>query len=83
MRARSRLGFPAAFRGWSMRRPGRRRLWPWIVLAAFAAVALVADGIVGFLLGFIAALLLVDRAWPITGVLFNDAQHASARLARD
>ena len=83
MRARRRLGSPAAFRGWSARQPGRRRLWPWMVLAAFAGVALVADGIVGFLLGFIAALLLVNRAWPITGVLFNDAQHAYARLAHE
>ena len=83
MRARRKLGSPAAFRGWSARQPGRRRLWPWMVLATLAAAALVADGIAGFLLGFIAALLLVDRVWPITGVLFNDAQHASARLARE
>jgi hypothetical protein len=54
-----------------------------MVLATLAAVALVADGIAGFLLGFIAALLLVDRVWPITGVLINDAQHAYARIARE
>jgi hypothetical protein len=53
------------------------------VLAALGVVALVTDGIVGFALGFIAALLLIDRAWPVTGALFNDAQHAYAPLARE
>jgi hypothetical protein len=83
MRARRTLGGPIASGGWSAREPGRRRLWPWVVLATLGAVAFVTDGIVGFLLGFIAALLLLDRAWPITGVLFDDAQHAYARLARE
>jgi hypothetical protein len=54
-----------------------------VVLAALGVVAFVTDGILGFALGFIAALLLVDRAWPMTGVLFDDAQHAYARLARE
>jgi hypothetical protein len=37
---------------------------------------------VGFLLGFAALLVIIDRTWPITGLLMTDAQHASARIAR-
>jgi hypothetical protein len=33
-------------------------------------------------LGFSAALLIIDRTWPITGLLMSYAQSASARLAR-
>jgi hypothetical protein len=58
-------------------------MWPWVAVAVLAAVALVIDGIVGFLLGFTAALLLLDRALPVTGVLFGDAQRAYGRLARE
>ena len=83
MPARRRVGRRGAFAGRSAREPGRRRLWPWVVLATLGVLALTTDGIVGFALGFIAALLLVDRAWPVTGVLFNDAQRAYARLARE
>ena len=56
--------------------------WPLAVLLAFAAVAFVLHGIVGFLLGFVAALVVVDRLLPTTGVLLGDAHQAYAREAR-
>jgi hypothetical protein len=61
-----------------------RRAWTWAlaVLVAFGAVAFVLHGIVGFLLGFVAALVVIDRLLPTTGVLLGDAHHAYARLAR-
>jgi hypothetical protein len=52
------------------------------VVVAFGAVAFVLHGIVGFLLGFVAALLIIDRLLPTTGVLHADAQRAYGRLAR-
>ena len=82
MRAFRTLGGAVTSVRWAAREPGRRRLWPWAALAVLGAVALVSDGIVGFLLGFLAALLLLDRALPVTGVLFGDAQRAYGRLAR-
>jgi len=60
----------------------RERRWPWVVLAAFAVAALMAGGIVGFILGFVAALLVVDHLWPVTGMMLSDAQTAYARQAR-
>jgi hypothetical protein len=56
--------------------------WPMVALAAIAVAALVVGGILGFLVGFVAVLLLVDRAWPVTGLLLTDAQHAYATMAR-
>ena len=56
--------------------------WPMVALAAIAFGAFAAGGIIGLLVGFVAVLLIVDRAWPITGLLLNDAQHAYARVAR-
>jgi hypothetical protein len=56
--------------------------WPLAVLVAFAAVAFVLHGIVGFLLGFVAALVVIDRLLPTTGVLLGDAHQAYAREAR-
>jgi hypothetical protein len=51
--------------------------WPTVALAAIAVGAFAAGGgIVGFLVGFVAVLLIVDRTWPITGLLLTDAQHA-------
>ena len=77
-------GGAVTFGRWaSGREPGRRRVWPWVAVAVLAAVALVIDGIVGFLLGFSAALLILDRALPVTGVLFGEAQRAYGRLARE
>jgi hypothetical protein len=48
-----------------------------LALAAFAF-----GGLAGFLIGFAAVLLIIDRTWPVTGLLMSDAQRASARLAR-
>ncbi|HEX6698907.1 MAG TPA: hypothetical protein VF080_19005 [Solirubrobacteraceae bacterium] len=56
--------------------------WPLAVLVAFAAVAFVLHGIVGFLLGFVAALVVIDRLLPTTGALLGDAHQAYARQAR-
>jgi hypothetical protein len=83
MRALRTLGGAVTSTRWTLRPTGRSRIWPWVALAVLAAVALVIDGIVGFLLGFTAALLLLDRALPVTGVLFGDAQRAYGRLARE
>jgi hypothetical protein len=83
MRALRTFGGTVTFGRWAAREQGRRRAWPWVALAVLAAVALVIDGIVGFLLGFTAALLLLDRALPVAGVLFGDAQRAYGRLARE
>ena len=82
MRASNRLRFPAPCFARAAREPGRARVWPSLLLAAFALAALVFGGVVGFLLGFAALLVIIDRTWPITGLLMTDAQHASARLAR-
>jgi hypothetical protein len=58
------------------------RGWPSLALAVVALAAFVAGGIVGFMVGFCAVLLLVDRLWPVTGMLNSDARQASARLSR-
>jgi hypothetical protein len=60
----------------------RASKWPMVALAAIAVGALAAGGILGFLVGFVAILLIVDRAWPITGLLLTDAQHAYTTVAR-
>jgi hypothetical protein len=65
------------------REPGHARAWPSVLLGAFALAAFAYGGLPGFLLGFAAALLIIDRTWPIAGLLLTDAQHASARLARE
>ena len=83
MRALRTLGGVATFGRWAAREPGRRRIWPWVVVAVLASVALVIDGIAGFLLGFAAALVVIDRALPVSGMLFGDAQRAYGRLARE
>jgi hypothetical protein len=82
MRASKRLRLPRPPVARAAREPGHARVWPSLLLAAFALVAFVSGGIGGFLLGFAAVLLIIDRTWPITGLLMSDAQHASARLAR-
>ena len=82
MRASSRLRFPAPRFARAAREPGHARVWPSLLLAAFALAAFAFGGLVGFLLGFTAVLLIIDRTWPITGLLMTDAQHASARLGR-
>jgi hypothetical protein len=81
MRAASRLRFPGPpfVRA---REPGHPRRWPSVLLAALALVAFAVGGVGGFLLGFAAVLLLIDRTWPVSGLLLTDAQHASARLVR-
>jgi hypothetical protein len=56
--------------------------WPVAILVAFGAAAFVLPGIVGFLLGFVAALLVIDRVLPTTGALHADAERAYSRLAR-
>jgi hypothetical protein len=58
------------------RRRARGRVLALVVLAALAVVALVIDGIAGFFLGFAAALVVVDRAWPATGRVATDAGRA-------
>jgi hypothetical protein len=82
MRASNRLRFPGPpfVRA---REPGQPRRWLSLLLGAFALAAFVFGGVAGFLLGFAAVLLLIDRTWPIAGLLLTDAQHASARLARE
>jgi hypothetical protein len=82
MRASKRLRFPAPPFARAAREPGHARVWPSLLLAAFALAALVFGGVVGFLLGFAAVLLIIDRTWPVTGLLMSDAQRAGARLAR-
>jgi hypothetical protein len=82
MRASNRLRFPASPFARAAREPGRARVWLSLLLAVFALGAFAFGGIAGFLLGFVAVLVIIDRTWPITGVLMTDAQHASARLAR-
>jgi hypothetical protein len=82
MRASNRLRFPGPpfVRA---REPGRPRLWLSLLLGAFALAAFAFGGVAGFLLGFAAVLLIIDRTWPISGVLLTDAQHAGARLVRE
>jgi hypothetical protein len=82
MRATNRLRFPGPpfVRA---REPGRPRLWVSLLLGAFALAAFQYGGVPGFLLGFAAVLLIIDRTWPISGLLLTDAQHASARLVRE
>jgi membrane protein implicated in regulation of membrane protease activity len=82
MRARNRLRFPGPpfVRA---REPGQPRQWLTLLLAAFALAAFVLGGVAGFLLGFATVLLIIDRTWPISGVLLTDAQHASARVVRE
>jgi hypothetical protein len=82
MRASNRLRCLAPPFVRAAREPGHVRVWPSLLLGAFALAAFVYGGIVGFLLGFAAVLLIIDRTWPIAGLLLTDAQHASARLAR-
>jgi hypothetical protein len=53
-----------------------------VAAAGRVRAALVFGGVAGFLVGFAAVLLIIDRTWPITGLLMTYAQHASARLAR-
>jgi len=57
-------------------------VWPSVALAAVAGAAFVIGGVAGFMVGFAAVLLIVDRAWPVTGLANGDAAQASARLAR-
>jgi len=83
MRARRRLRFPAAPFARAVREPGHARGWPSLLLAAFALAAFVFGGVAGFLLGFAAVLLIIDRTWPVTGLLMSDAQRAGARVARE
>jgi hypothetical protein len=82
MRASNRFRFPGPpfVRA---REPGQSRRWLTLLLAAFALAAFAFGGVAGFLLGFAAVLLIIDRTWPIAGLLLTDAQHASARLARE
>src|SRR6188472_3320779 len=61
------------------RNRGRGRILALVVLAALAVVALLIDGIAGFFLGFAAALVVVDRAWPATGRVAADAAGAEQR----
>ena len=82
MRASTRLRFPAPPFARAAREPGHVRVWPSLLLAGFALAAFTFGGLAGFLLGFAAVLLIIDRTWPITGMLMTDAQHACARLAR-
>ena len=82
MRASTRLRFPAPPFARATREPGHVRVWPSLLLAGFALAAFTLGGVAGFLLGFGAVLLIIDRTWPITGLLMTDAQHACARLAR-
>ncbi len=63
-------------------RASKRLRFPALLLAAFALAAFAFGGTLGFLLGFAAVLLIIDRTWPITGLLMSDAQRAGARLAR-
>ena len=63
-------------------RASKRLRFPALLLGAFALAAFAFGGTVGFLAGFAAVLLIIDRTWPITGLLMSDAQRASARLAR-
>jgi hypothetical protein len=65
-----------------MRARNRLRL-PVLLLAAFALAAFAFGGTPGFLLGFAALLLIVDRTWPISGLMMSDAQRAGTRLARE
>jgi hypothetical protein len=82
MRVSNRLRFPGPpfVRA---REPGHPRAWLSLLLGAFALAAFVYGGVPGFLLGFAAVLLIIDRTWPISGLLLTDAQHASARLVRE
>jgi hypothetical protein len=64
------------------RNRGRGRILALVVLAALAVVALLIDGIAGFFLGFAAALVVVDRAWPATGRVAADAGRAFTRERR-
>jgi hypothetical protein len=65
------------------RKPGHPRLWLSLLLGAFALAAFLFGGVAGFLIGFAAVLLIIDRTWPISGLLLSDAQHASARVMRE
>jgi hypothetical protein len=82
MRVSNRLRFPGPpfLRA---RQPGHPRLWLSLLLGAFALAAFTFGGVGGFLLGFALVLLIIDRTWPISGLLLTDAQHASARLVRE
>src|SRR3954471_7119621 len=70
-------------------RPRRplRRLRPWLVPAPLAAVALAVGGVPGLLLGFVAALLTVDRVLDrvlgVPGASRLEAEHAFRRLGRE
>jgi membrane protein implicated in regulation of membrane protease activity len=82
MRASKRLRFPGPpfVRA---REPGRPRAWLSLLLGAFALAAFLFGGVAGFLLWFALVLLIIDRTWPISGLLLTDAQHAGARMVRE
>jgi hypothetical protein len=69
------------------RHVGIRFLKPLALPAPFAAGALLAGGVPGFLLGFVAALLLVDRLLDrligVTGATRLEAERRFARLSRE
>ena len=66
---------------------GLRRLRPWLVPAPLAAGAVAVGGVPGILLGFVAALLtvdrLLDRMLGVTGASRLEAEHAFRRLGRE
>jgi hypothetical protein len=64
------------------RRSGRARTLALLVLAVLAVAAFLADSIVGFFLGFVAALVLIDQAWPATGRAAGGAVRAFAHERR-
>ncbi|HEX2409692.1 MAG TPA: hypothetical protein VHJ39_00885 [Solirubrobacteraceae bacterium] len=60
----------------------RAALFPFILPAALGGAALALGGLGGFLLGFIAALLGIDRALGFAGVSRIEAERAYRRLTR-
>jgi hypothetical protein len=69
------------------RRAGLRSLRHLLMPAPLAAAAVVTGGVAGVILGFAAALLLVnrllDRVLGVTGASKIEAEHAFRRLARE
>jgi hypothetical protein len=60
----------------------RAALSPFVLPAAMGGAALAIGGLAGFLLGFVAALLGIDRALGFAGVSRIEAERAYRRLAR-